>query len=243
MKIVAAWLVALSFAVVIASSCSINHKSDDYACQQQSDCDAGRECISGFCVVTGTTPNDARIDAPGDRPKDAPAPDSQNCPAQCTSCNTNENTCIIDCAQTDCGNDPIVCPPGYRCDIRCSTSGACDEGIDCSDAESCNITCSGPGSCQGVNCAGAADCTATCSGQNSCRGMLCIGGDCDFTCNGSGSCRQLDCDGACACDVRCGPGSDCSLISCPDNENTFLMCRGPQGRGCNSMPAGCNTCQ
>jgi len=74
--VIATWC-ALAVAAGIAS-CSISHKSDALACTKQSDCASGRQCINGYCVVTGETdapPGDGAIHI-----------DADLCPEQCTSC-------------------------------------------------------------------------------------------------------------------------------------------------------------
>ena len=215
MKIVLAWLAAVALALISASSCSINHKSGDYECTRQADCDSGRQCLNGYCIVPG-----GAIDAP--KPIDAPKTDAavdapmNQCPPQCTSCNPGTMTCNIDCGQTNCtGNAAIVCPSGWNCAINCSTQNACQSGINCSDAKSCAITC---------------------SGQSSCRGIACGTGDCDVKCQAQGSCRGVDCSNSCACDVGCSINSACELLTC-----SSLQCD-PIGRGCTSMSLGCDTC-
>jgi len=172
MKIVLAWLAIVCLALISAGSCSIDHKSGEYECTKQADCDTGRQCIGGYCVVPGGVVdakpmNDGpKIDA---RPIDAPM---DFCPPQCTSCGP-ENTCKIDCGQTNCnGNNAIVCPTGFDCAITCSTNNACANGINCGTAKSCAITCGGQGSCRNIEC-GTGDCDVKCTGQNSCRGVDC----------------------------------------------------------------------
>jgi hypothetical protein len=138
MRLVGAWITVVVVAAALATSCSINHRSSDYACTQQSDCEAGRTCVGGFCVDDGL-PKDARTGVDATTPVDArPVVDAQPdapvqpvCPSQCTSCNFAMHECRIDCTQTNCVTQAVVCPPGWNCDIACSTQGACDEGIDC----------------------------------------------------------------------------------------------------------------
>ena len=218
MKLVIAWLSALVVAIATASSCSINHKSSDYECTVQADCDAfpGRVCTGGFCV-TGDGPSDARIDGTTmDGPRvDAPT-DAGDCPAQCTSCRDDKHECVIDCATTSCNNE-IVCPAGWNCTIACSAANSCTQGIDCSAGNSCNITCSGNQSCRDLDC-GTGKCTVACTGRQSCRGM--------------------DCSDSCACDITCTTGTNgaaCAENSCP------LGCGAGFGR-CSSAIPNCNDC-
>ncbi len=217
MKLVVAWFAALSLAVVSTSSCSINHRSGEFACTVQADCDAARQCLNGYCIVPGGV-----IDAPKtiDAPKrDAPMMiDSPMtvCPPQCTSCGEGK-TCKIDCGLTNCtGNQPIVCPSGYNCAILCSTNNACTNGINCGAAASCAITCSGASSCRNVDCGD---------------------GHCDVKCQGQGSCRGIDCSNSCACDVTCALTASCDFLTCSSSQCD------PLGRGCTSMAPGCDTCQ
>lgn len=216
MKLVIAWLAALSIALISSSSCSINHRSGEFECTLQTDCDSGRLCLNGYCIVPGGS-----IDAPktADAPrKDAPmtidAP-MNACPPQCTSCGDGK-TCTIDCGMTNCtGNQPIVCPSGYNCAILCSTNNACANGINCDSAESCTITCSGSGSCRNIQC-GPGDCDVKCQGQNSCRG--------------------IDCTDSCACDVSCAFNAACDFLTCSSQQCD------PLGKGCSSLLPGCDTC-
>jgi hypothetical protein len=215
---VKAWLAA-AFAVVamfaIATSCSINHRSDGFACTKPSDCSDGRECINGDCVV----PN-GQIDAMMMIDSKIP-PDGNECPVGCTSCNLTSMTCNIDCAAgADCSAQ-VVCPAGWNCNIKCSVNDECRNGIDCTQANSCNLTCSGRGTCAGVMC-GTGKCTASCTGANACRGV--------------------DCSQSCACDVTCAnnnsacfdPGVICPAGGFPGACDT--------GLGCTSQQIGCNRC-
>lgn len=221
MKIVIAWLAAVALAVVAVSSCSVNHKSSDYACDSQDDCIDGRICSNGFCVTT-TLPTDAR---PGDgpimvdAPRDSSGPDAPFCPPQCTSCREPNHECVIDCATTSCNNE-LVCPAGWNCTIGCSTTNSCTSGIDCTAANSCAIVC---------------------SGNSSCRDLECGSGECRVTCSGKSSCRDMDCSDSCACDITCAGGQNAA--SCEGN----VCPAGCQGLGvgrCSSQfNPSCNTCQ
>ncbi|MBA3452729.1 MAG: hypothetical protein H0T42_06550 [Deltaproteobacteria bacterium] len=216
MKLVVAWLATLAFAVISSTSCSINHKSGDFECTVQTDCDRTRQCIGGYCIVPGGVIDGPKmIDAPK---KDAPIDSPMFvCPPQCTSCVEGSKTCTVDCGVTSCtGNQPIVCPSGWNCAILCSTNNACANGVNCDSAKSCAITCSGQGSCRNIQC-GDGDCEVKCQGQNSCRGV--------------------DCSDSCACDVTCAFNSSCEFLTCSSQ-----ACD-PLGRGCSSLPAAtCDTC-
>ena len=168
MKIVLAWLAIICVALISAGSCSINHKSGEYECTKQADCDTGRQCIGGYCIVPGGAVDAKTIDGPKADARLIDAPNS-DCPPQCTSCNTGSKTCNIDCGLTNCnGNSAIVCPAEYSCAITCSTNNSCSAGIDCTAAKSCAITCGGQGSCRGIEC-GTGDCDVKCTGQGTRR--------------------------------------------------------------------------
>jgi hypothetical protein len=198
-------LLALS---LVLAGCSIQHRSDAYACTQTSECNNGRTCVDGFCVVNG-----GGVDAP--RPGDATmGGDASSCPAGCSSCNTAQHTCTIDCRSSNC-NGQVACPAGYRCDIMCDTDNSCRNGVDCQAALSCNVTCSGTSSCRNVQC-----------------GL----GPCDINCSGPSSCRGIACNSSCACDVTCTGNQSCAaLIQC-----TSLACK--SGLGCTSVPNVCHSC-
>ncbi|HEY1811040.1 MAG TPA: hypothetical protein VGG74_01710 [Kofleriaceae bacterium] len=210
----------------LALGCSINKRSDGFACTSTSDCDTGRVCESGFCVVTAGSGSSTPEDAPrslvdGPRTLDA----AEMCPPQCTTCDLNGKTCDINCedAAGTCAQN-ITCPEGFTCTIECTTPGSCRQNIDCSNAEACTLTCSASQSCAKVTCGS---------------------GACDLMCTGSHSCAQVDCSNSCACDATCsGSTTACenSQFMCPTNE-LDEPCTGLTG-GCSStfMPD-CNTCQ
>ena len=208
--VVAGTIIAIVIAIAAAStSCSINHRSDQYACTVNTDCSGGRICDNGFCIVPGS-----QIDAPKP-PGDGPRDGSTGCPAPCTTCNTAQKTCTVNCQATNCTNNSITCPPGYKCDILCNVDNACRNGVDCRMAASCNIDCSGKQACAGVQCGS---------------------GPCDVGCTGPDSCRGVACNNSCACDVVCTGNQSCAEgIVC-----TSLACR--SGSGCTSVPAFCHAC-
>jgi hypothetical protein len=169
--------------VALLASCSIDHRSDQYACKVSSECGDGRVCDNGFCIVAGS------IDAPrGDAPR--PGGDGGgNCPAPCTSCNVQTKTCNVNCQLTNCTN-AITCPAGYKCDIDCNTDNACRNGVSCQTAAACAIECSAKSSCEDVQC-GPGPCQVACSGPSSCRDISCGNScACDVTCTGNQSCQS-----------------------------------------------------
>jgi hypothetical protein len=200
--VIAAAVIAASIAIaVVSTSCSINHRSDQYACKSSSECTDGRVCDNGYCIVAGS------IDAP--RPADAPKPnnDANNCPAPCTTCNIAQKTCTIDCQTANCTN-AVTCPAGYKCDIQCNTDNSCRNGVNCQMAASCNIDCTGKQSCQNVLC-GAGKCDVGCIGAASCRGVACNNScACDVVCTGSQSCAEgIQCSS-----FGCRSGSGCTSV-------------------------------
>jgi hypothetical protein len=184
-------MVGLATLLAIAVStpaCHVDHKSGDYACSKNTDCDSGRICNDGFCIVSGS------IDAAtGDGPR-GDAMGSNGCPTGCTTCNVAQKTCTINCqAGANCTNT-VACPAGYKCDILCNTDNSCRNGINCQPGQSCNIQCTGKQSCQGVQCGA---------------------GPCDVTCMGVASCKGVSCNSSCACDVACSGSQSCGdSVSC-----------------------------
>lgn len=200
----------LVIALALLAACSIQHRSGEYACTKQSDCNNGRTCTDGFCVLPGGGGPDApkSIDAPSHG-------DSASCPAGCSTCNVGQKTCTIDCRSSNC-NGQVACPAGYKCDIQCDTDNSCRNGVDCTAALSCNITCSGGNTCRNVEC-GLGPCDVACSGVSSCRGVACNSScACDVTCTGNQSCSDTI---ACT-SLACKSGLGCTSVptvchSCP----------------------------
>lgn len=243
MKLVVLWLVAVVLALAAAGSCSVTHRSNDFACENTRDCAAGRVCVDGFCIAgqPQQPPPDARVELDARPPVDAPIilpPDAPQCPAQCTSCDLKAKTCKVDCAVSPelcmAGAPPIVCPDGFTCDIDCSTERACRNGIDCTGGAGCTITCGADTSCRNLSC-GAAPCRIDCPGFDSCTNVDCGTGQCNVECSGSGSCTNVDCSNACSCDVFCDFFADCTT-TCPS-----LQCSDGNG-GCSSQQQDCNRC-
>ncbi|NVB79993.1 MAG: hypothetical protein HOV81_16475 [Kofleriaceae bacterium] len=207
-------IIGLLIAVSATTSCSINHRSDQYACTKSSDCEPGRTCSDGFCITgEGPVVDAGKVDAPK-----TPDGGQPGCPSQCTSCNATTKSCVIDCAMANGAcNQPIVCPAGFKCDIRCNQDNACRQGINCLQGASCQISC---------------------SARQSCDQVACGPGACSVTCNGVQSCRNVACGNSCACDVMCTGNQACfgGSISC-----SSIACR--SGLGCTSSPNLCHSCQ
>ena len=219
MKLALAWIAALALTIVV--SCSVNHRSGDYACTLQSDCTGGRTCQDGFCAFPPGTVPDGPVAGDGSvvhdgKPNPNPDGNPTTCPTQCTSCDLGAHTCKIECNNSGNCTNVVVCPPGFDCTINCGTSNSCRNGVTCpTDGSACNVVC---------------------SGVSTCRDVQCGPGKCDVQCTGSNSCRAIACDSSCACDVMCAPGALCDAVSCAG-----LQCSNPTG-GCSSALAGCNTC-
>lgn len=211
-KLVFALAIQVGIVFALASSCSITHKSGDFACTKTSDCNTGRDCVDGFCVVAGTE----QVDSPmtSDGRGSGSGSGSNGCPAQCTTCSVSQHTCVIDCMGTDCSGS-VTCPVGYSCDVKCDTDNSCRNG---------------------VQCAGTTSCTVECSGKNSCQNVQCGTSKCDVECTGIQSCKSVSCGSSCACDVRCTGTSSCGdTITC-----TSPACH--IGLGCSSFPTTCHSC-
>jgi len=227
MKVIALWLAVFGAAVAVAAgSCSINHRSGDFACQVQGDCASDRTCIDGECVLTGIgggPPDDAALTT-----------DASTCPPQCTSCDAGTNTCTIDCAKNpDECDQAIACPAGMSCNVMCSTDNACRNGVSCEGATACTISCGGRQACEDIRCGDGA-CNVTCGGRASCNGVTCGTGACQVDCNGLNACPAVQCGAACSCEVLCMAGAACNDVTC------LAGC--DLGPGCSSLRNGCNTC-
>lgn len=189
---------AILAVLAFLAACNVNHKSEQYTCTKNLDCDPGRVCNEGFCVQTGTIVDAARGDA---SKGDAGA----GCPAGCTTCNVQQKTCTINCMTANCTNT-VSCPAGYKCDILCNTESSCRNGINCQQSASCSVECSGKQACANVTC-GAGPCDVACSGPQSCKGVSCGSScACDVVCTGNQSCGdEIQCSS-----VACRTGAGCT---------------------------------
>jgi hypothetical protein len=211
-------IVCLFVLLVVSGACSINHRSDQFACENSRQCDSNQTCQDGFCVTGGQPPGDGPITDP-----DGPLPpDAFVCPPQCTSCNSQTNTCTIDCniSATAC-TTAINCPAGFNCNVLCTRNNLC-QNVNCSQAASCNVQCKGNSTCKNVTC-----------GENKC----------DIECVGNLACQNVDCVNSCACDVTCGQGTSCVNVDCPVvGQNEPFGCSDFRPNVCTSEPDGCDTC-
>ena len=197
-------------------SCRTERVSDNFTCFDDDDCDSGRICDTGYCVV-------------GNRPADARMIDAEVCPAICaTTCNLQTRECPI----SGTGSGSIQCPPNWNCDITCPTAGACG-AIMCSGATSCKVNCASADACLGILC-GTADCNIQCTGQNACGNITCTSGDCTATCTGVDACGNLSCTtGNCTETCTGGGGQQvCGSLSCTSTGGCTRTCDG--ANACNA---------
>jgi len=193
-------LVAVTLALLLAA-CSIDRRSDQYRCGNADECEPGRRCESGWCVIEDGTPG-----ADG-------GADAFLCPKVCDECIAG--VCVFVCRRpNDCANR-IVCPPGVPCRIHCDGKDSCGGGVDCTAATGCDVECVAPGACQGSIACGNGRCRIACTLNGTCTGGVdcqraCA---CDVTCSGTGAC-----DPEASCPDRgtaCDSGGGC--VSAPDD--------------------------
>ena len=186
MRPLAVALAAVVAIVVASTSCLVNTRSKEFECSMSSQCEPGRTCDNGFCVLI-------------------------DCPADCDTCNVETMECLIVCNDAN-GCRSIECPSDFHCTIACTGTNACDE-VDCQRSASCNVMCSGSNTCADVIC-GDNECTVTCNGTNACESVDCASScRCDLTC-GANSCTTTSCPmaGATECTVD---GTACSSNFAP----------------------------
>ena len=159
----------LAVVVAFAAGCSIDHRSDTYACTTSADCSDGRRCDNGYCIVTGS------LDAPRADAK-KPTGDASNCPPG--------YKCEIECNVDNACRNGVDCTAAASCSVDCTGKGSC-EGVECGPGP-CDVGCSGPSSCRGVACNNSCACDVLCTGSQSCQeGIQCSSFACRST-NGRG---------------------------------------------------------
>jgi hypothetical protein len=207
--------------LLVFAACTINHRSGEFACDNNADCQGGRVCQQNLCVEPGTGP-----DPDGGMP-DPDGPEPFVCPTQCTSCVESTMTCNVNCEQPAAMavcQQTINCPEGFHCVVKCPRSSASANN----------------GQCPQVNCQNALSCDISCTGNNTCKQVTCGEGPCEVLCDGLGSCGQVQCDDSCACDVSCTLGrASCQTLDCPGSAG---QCNTLGQLGCNSNRPNCNTC-
>jgi hypothetical protein len=127
----------LSAALIAA--CFVERPSETFECGTTADCakfDDDRQCRGGYCVVP-------------------------NCPPDCTECDEEARTCLVQCTTSEsCGN--VTCPSGWDCTINCAGGSACSD-IQCLSGSKCSVTCSGVNGCDTIDCADACSCDVVCA--------------------------------------------------------------------------------
>jgi hypothetical protein len=183
---------AALIAFLALSGCGFDSRSGQFACEPDGDCDDGRVCVDGWCVVEGAMPA-----------ADADVGPFTCSDISCTLTCTDENPCAF----------AIECPDSRPCIIQCSGAGSCSREVDCGSSSDCQVTCSGVGSCgQEVDCDNGS-CEILCVGIASCAGPV----DCDDAC----ACR-VSCEGEGACGSsnscsrqQCADGNECIATGGP----------------------------
>ena len=176
--------IAVALLVGLAG-CTLDHRSDELACESTTECSGGRSCIDGYCVEAGA-----------------------QCPSDCTTCDPAARTCTI--TGSDSPNGNINCPAGWACTVTCQ-GGDC-RNVDCNQATSCTVTCTGNNACDSVQC-GQGACRVTCSGQRACNSVDCRDScACDVTCADANACENPAQCPATACEA--GDGCSSQPPSC-----------------------------
>lgn len=194
-------------ALCLFAACTVDRKTEQFACGDGDSCPSGRHCVDGYCI-SGATDG-------------GPGQDSNNCPSPCDSCDIAARTCQVLCdSANECSS--IVCPAGYTCAISCLSNSACNF-VNCDQAAACTVTCSGNRACGAITC-GAGPCDVTCTSTNSCDAISCSDScRCDVDCN-AGNCGALACPG--------GSGAQ----SCTTDGNFGSPCSSSAQDGCNTCP-------
>lgn len=133
-------------AITLLGACFVHRASDAFQCTTQEDCITGRMCKEGYCVIP-------------------------NCPSDCTMCDEDAKTCLVECTSTDtCGS--VNCPSGWTCTINCTGANAC-ASIDCNSGSRCIVTCTGTDACETLDCDAACKCDLSCSAADACNPPSC----------------------------------------------------------------------
>lgn len=180
--------------VIVLAGCQIDGRSQSFRCEVAEDCEDGRSCVEGWCVL-GEDP----IDAPG-------GDDAFECPVACTRC--EGGACVIECNGNGSCPGRMICPPGMPCRVTCGGMDSCAAGVDCSMASACEITCGNRRACGGEITCGPGECTVTCSGRDACHGAIDCAASCkcDVLCTGQNVCTG---DEVCP-SVDCSAGQGCT---------------------------------
>lgn len=165
-----------------ALGCGFDTRSGQYACQTQSDCEGGRSCEEGWCVLSqsdASPPPDADLSPDAGRPL-SPCNSCMGgeCREECTDLN-----CDLSCTKNDCDCEFQCAPDTDNCNLLCADGASCD--IDCGSAEECTATCEANSVCQ-----------VDCSGVEECQQTVCeAGAQCLLDCTGTVECGFATCAG------------------------------------------------
>ena len=184
------WGVRWVLLACLSAGCFVDRKTSDFTCAQSSECETGRTCVDGYCVL-------------------------DSCPTACTSAGgtcKNPTTCRFSCNTQSACPDAIDCPPGMACEVACGGNNACADDIDCGQATSCTVTCSATNTCAGRIDCGDGRCDVKCSGTGSCASRVACNDACacDVTCSGTGAC---DTGATCHTGTSCSSGMNCNSTS------------------------------
>jgi hypothetical protein len=133
----------------LIAACLIDRPSESFSCTSTADCaglDGNRVCETGYCIV-------------------------QNCPEDCTTCDEDARTCMVECNSPDDCDDTITCPSGWSCTINCNGDSACND-ISCTNGSRCAINCNGPNACDAIACDNACECDLACA-SGACDSFSC----------------------------------------------------------------------
>lgn len=150
----------LALAVLALAGCLVSRASESFTCTDTAQCETGRVCSQGYCVVD----------------------EGSSCPDVCNAgCIPGQRECSVVCnAVTDCG--AIECPEGWECDIVCDGPGACGD-IHCANNADCYLTCITSSSCGAIVC-GNGVCDVSCNDTNACGPIDCANAcACDVDCD------------------------------------------------------------
>ncbi len=217
-----ACLVAVS---ALLTHCRPEMRSGAFHCETATDCDSGRVCESGWCVVAGAECVDLA--------------DGESCDDG-LFCTTNDVCAAGSCVGS---GDPCAANPceTATCDETADACGAgtCGDSICCGasgeDASTCVVDCTpvcGDDSCTGGETV--VTCPADCSvcGDGSCTGPedgIACSEDCSLTC-GDGTCDPTEDN--CNCPVDCGASICSDTICCVGDGEDSCTCTYDCGDDC-----------
>ena len=128
-KLVFVLAIQVGVVFALASSCSITHKSGDFACTKTSDCNTGRDCVDGFCVVLRH-----RADRFADWNRRGTARQrqrQQRLPGAVHELQRQPEDVRDRLPGRRRLQRPGRLPAGYSCDVKCDTDNSCRNGVEC----------------------------------------------------------------------------------------------------------------